>query len=220
MGKRSSLPPRNAEHHTRDFWATPRKPVLPLIPHLHSVRVFAEPCCGEGDLIKHLESFGLRCGYRGDIATGQDAFARNDYGDIDAIITNPPWGHHRDRTPLHALIRHFQAIAPTWLLFQADWAHTLQAASYLEHCSDIVPVGRVKWIAGSKSNGMENAAWYRFDVRHRGGPVHHAPGAVPARTRRCGRCGRPYLLPRSDSRFCSNACRQSAYRQRVSVTQA
>jgi hypothetical protein len=219
MGKRSNLPPRSVEHDERDFWATPYKPVLPLIPHLHGVRVFAEPCCGEGDLIRHLESFGLRCGYRGDIATGQDALARDDYGDIDANITNPPWGR-RNRTILHALIRHLQAIAPTWLLLPSDWAHTLRAAPYLQQCSDIVPVGRVQWVPDSEHSGMENAAWYRFDARHRAGPVHHIPGIAPARTRRCGDCGRPYRLQRADSLFCSNACRQRAYRGRLSVTEA
>jgi hypothetical protein len=204
----------------RDFWATPLKPVLPLIPHLHNVRTFAEPCCGEGDLIRHLESFGLRCAYAGDIARGQDALARDDYGDIDAVITNPPWGHDGDRTLLHALIRHFQAIAPTWLIFQADWAHTLRAAPYLEHCSDIVPVGRVRWVAGTKHCGMENVAWYRFDLRHHAGPVHHVPGIAPARARRCGHCGRQFLQRRSDSQFCTNACRQRAYRARLAVTEA
>jgi hypothetical protein len=48
--------------------------VLPLISWLRGVRTFAEPCCGDGALVRHLESFGLRCAYAGDIATGQDAF--------------------------------------------------------------------------------------------------------------------------------------------------
>jgi hypothetical protein len=58
MGKRS-----NFARHADDFYPTPRRAVLPLIPHLrlHSVRSFAEPCCGDGALVEHLESFELRC---------------------------------------------------------------------------------------------------------------------------------------------------------------
>ena len=64
------------------------------------------------------KSHGLRCTYQGDIATGQDALALESYGGADAIITNPPWR----RSLLHPLIRHFQKIAPTWLLLDQDWA--------------------------------------------------------------------------------------------------
>jgi hypothetical protein len=67
--------------------------------------------------VRHLESFGLRCVYAGDIRSGQDALALDWYGMIDAILTNPP--HRRDL--LHPMITHFQRIAPTWLLIDYDW---------------------------------------------------------------------------------------------------
>jgi hypothetical protein len=70
MGKRSSFERREA-----DFYPTPRAAVLPLIPYLRGIRTFAEPCCGDGALVRHLESFGLRCVYAGDIRSGQDALA-------------------------------------------------------------------------------------------------------------------------------------------------
>ena len=94
----------------------------------------AEPCCGDGALVRHLEAFGLRCVYAGDIATGQDALALDTYGDADAVISNPPY----TRELMHRLIAHFQRIAPTWLLIDYDWSATKQAARYLPHCSDIV----------------------------------------------------------------------------------
>jgi hypothetical protein len=107
-------------------------------PHLRGVRSFAEPCCGDGALVRHLESFGLCCAYAGDIATGQDPLLLDTYGDADAIITNPPWS----RDVLHPLIDHLKNIAPTWLLLDSDWAHTKQAAPFLPSCSDIVAIGR------------------------------------------------------------------------------
>ena len=136
MGKRS-----NFERIPRDFYPTPHAAVPPLIPHLRGVRTFAEPCCGDGALVRHLESFGLRCVYAGDIATGQDALALDTYGDADAIITNPPY----TRELMHRLIAHFQRIAPTWLLIDYDWSATKQAAPYMPHCSDIVILPRLKW---------------------------------------------------------------------------
>jgi hypothetical protein len=58
MGKRSSFERREA-----DFYPTPLDAVVPLIPYLRSVKTFAEPCAGNGDLVRHLESFGLACVY-------------------------------------------------------------------------------------------------------------------------------------------------------------
>ena len=64
--------------------------MVPLIPYLRGIRTFAEPCAGDGALVRHLEAVGLRCVYSGDIRTGQDALAFNCYGSADAIITNSP----------------------------------------------------------------------------------------------------------------------------------
>jgi hypothetical protein len=68
MGKRTNLPRREA-----DFYPTPQAAVVPLIPYLRKTRTFAEPCAGDWDLVRHLESFGLRCVWQGDIRTGKDA---------------------------------------------------------------------------------------------------------------------------------------------------
>jgi hypothetical protein len=212
MGKRSS----GFERIPRDFYATPLAAVPPLIPHLRGVRTFAEPCCGDGALVRHLESHGLRCTYQGDIATGQDALAITDYAGADTIITNPPY----TRPLMHALILHFQAIAPTWLLVEQDWCATKQAMPYLRTCSDILPIGRLRWIAGTEHTGFDNFVWCRFDVRHGAGPVFHPfrSALLSPRSRQCAQCGKPYRPQRSDSKVCSDACRQRAYRERLSVT--
>jgi len=212
MGKRSS----GFERSPRDFYPTPQAAVPPLIPHLRGVRTFAEPCCGDGALVRHLESHGLRCTYAGDISTGQDALALDQY-DADAIITNPPY----ERKLMHPLIGHFARILPTWLLLYADWASTKQAAPFMRSCSDIVPVGRLRWIEGTTMSSMENFAWYRFDACHVAGPIFHTRGSVPvpSRVNRCAQCSAPYRPQRSDSRFCSDTCRQRAHRERLAVTQ-
>ena len=214
MGKRSNFTRREA-----DFYQTPRAAVVPLIPHLRGIRSFAEPCAGDGALVRHLESFSLRCVYAGDISRGQDALALDHYGAADAIITNPPY----TRELMHRLIAHFQAIAPTWLLIDFDWSATKQAAEYLSYCSDIVVLARLKWFEGSKDSGKDNHAWYRFDSRHSGGPVLHnnrgQDEVMPSRrVKVCEQCRKVYEPQRSSSQFCSQACKQRAYRKRLSVT--
>jgi hypothetical protein len=165
MGKRSDF-----ERRERDFYPTPLKAVEPLIPFINGTKRFAEPCVGTGDLVHHLDGFGLKCIYTSDIEDGIDALTVNSYGRGSYnIITNPP---HK-RTMLHPLIEHFQKIAPTWLLIDLDWVANLQAVPYLPKCSDIVIIGRVKWIPDTPHTGKENYCWARFWHEHSDGPRLH-----------------------------------------------
>jgi hypothetical protein len=52
MSKRSN----GFERRVRDFYVTPAKAVLPLIPFLRAARIrkFSEPCAGDGVLVRHL----------------------------------------------------------------------------------------------------------------------------------------------------------------------
>ena len=163
MGKRS-----NFQRRERDFYPTPREAVLPLLPHLRPQTRFCEPCAGDGALANHLTSAGMLCVGRSDIEPGHPTIARADalemfWGTdlflIDCFITNPPW----DRAVLHPLIIHLSDQAPTWLLLDADWVHTRQAAPYLDRLRKVVSVGRVKWIPDSPFTGKDNVAWHLFD---------------------------------------------------------
>lgn len=174
MGKRS-----NFKRRKHDAYDTPEHAFTPLLPHLHGVCTFAEPCAGKGYLVGHLQRHGYICSYEGDIQQGYDALEYNFAADavFDAIITNPPW----TREILHPMITLFQRMAPTWLLFDADWAFTQQAAPFLQNCSHIVSVGRVKWVEDSEHKGKDNAAWYRFHNQHVDGPRFIGPvGKVAA----------------------------------------
>lgn len=159
MGKRSKF-----ERNPRDFYPTPVEAVFPLLPHLRHGDMFMEPCAGDGALVQHLEDVGLKCLWASDIEPQgphmfrRDALALHADERADWIITNPPWR----RDILHAMIVHFSDRTPTWLLIDADWAHTKQAAPYLPRLRKIVAVGRLKWIPGSPHTGKENAAWHLF----------------------------------------------------------
>ena len=186
MGKRS-----NFERIDKDFYATiDKRAVDILLPFLLEIDgdlllqeghgrflKYAEPCCGSGDLIIDIDGrlkFPLVCSYWGDIDAPEkqpdelvvgnvrkDALTltAEDLKDCDLIITNPPWS----RPILHAMIEHFAKLKPTWLLFDADWAHTKQASELLyKYCTHIVSVGRLKWIPDTNMSGKDNCAWYRF----------------------------------------------------------
>jgi hypothetical protein len=156
MAKRS-----NFERVERDYYPTPYEAVKPLLSHLPSSFTFIEPCAGDGRLIKHINA---NCIDAYDIEPQSSAVRVGnvfDYPTIkpDYFITNPPW----DRKILHPAIEHLSFIAPTWLLFDADWAHTKQSSELIKRCVKIVSVGRVKWIENSKMTGKDNCAWYLFD---------------------------------------------------------
>lgn len=166
----------------RDHYATPFGPAVILSRFLGDVDGFCEPCCGDGALIRHLEALGHRCALALDVEPVGEAkgyaktfdaldLTSEDLEGCTHIITNPPWPKARggNGEPTMSLIRHLAGLRPTWMLLSADFMHNEYAADVLEHASKIVSVGRVKWMPGTKHIGMDNTAWYLFDMKHRSG---------------------------------------------------
>ena len=164
VGKRSSFPRRH-----RDFYPTPEAAVERLLDHIEPGTTFYEPCAGDGSLTRHLEDGGLVCVGQSDIAPRGDGIDRLDAFELEdapgeIFVTNPPW----TRTDMHALIEHLASMKkPTWMLIDADWMHTKQAGRFFiggnrHTCFQIVSVGRLKWIPGSKNTGKDNCCWYGF----------------------------------------------------------
>jgi hypothetical protein len=173
MGKRSDFARRE-----RDCYDTPLEAVLPLLPHLKYGTMFVEPCAGAGALIQHLEANGMSCQRAFDVEPRGPWIERQDVLEegfepcsaaADMVITNPPW----QRATLHEMIRRFSRLQPAWLLFDADWVHTRQAAPYLPWLRRIVSIGRVKWIADSPYTGKDNCAWHLFDQQGIGPAVFY-----------------------------------------------
>ena len=149
-----------------DFYRTPEEAVLPLLPHLPQRTRYSEPTAGDGALIDVLAKYGHQCVEAYDLYPKRQDIKQRDFFDEDGglissaatyVITNPPW----TRSILHPMIDIWSAQTPTWLLFQADWMHTLQARPYLEYCHKIVSVGRVSWMFNG-NGGLDNASWYLF----------------------------------------------------------
>jgi hypothetical protein len=149
--------------------------VRPIIPFLHHIRTFDEPCAADGRLVRHLQSHGKQVQRYFDLTPDSPFVGRGDalatgYGDVDAVITNPPW----DRPILHSMIVHFvESSNEAWLLFDANWANTRQSVPFMKWCTDIVPIGRHIWIDGTKMAGKDDASWYRFSADSDGQTIHH-----------------------------------------------
>ena len=172
MGKRSDYVRK-----PRDYYPTPLAAVKPLIPHLPASFSFAEPCAGDGRLVNHIKELhgNATCLWSSDIEPREPSIATFDALDlseaqvsnIDLIITNPPWERSKaSGYLLHAMIECFSDLRPTWLLFDADWVHTIQSSDLVRNrLCKIVSIGRVKWIEDSAGSGKDNAAWYLFDAK-------------------------------------------------------
>lgn len=150
-----------------DLYPTPRAAVMPLLPHLRrtGVKTFVEPCCADGKLALHLEEDGFLCVGYGDISKGRDArdWKSADFHHADAAITNPPW----EAKLMAEIMEHLSGFVPSWFLVYSDWLFTHQSAKLVSaRCTDIVPIGRVKWFPESKSVGFDNCCWIRLHANN------------------------------------------------------
>lgn len=169
MGRRSDFPRIDKDKYdTVDPRAVP-----PLLSHLSSDD-FVEPCAGKGRLMDQLMRHGLNCVAALDIAPEGFAIETQDALTLKSvpaqIITNPPW----KRKILHALIQHFITLnVDVWLLFDAAWAYTEQAAPHLKNCHKIVVVPRLQWFPDTQFDAQDDCAWYLFkgEAAPNGGPI-------------------------------------------------
>jgi hypothetical protein len=148
-----------------DFYPTPAEAVKPLLFHLRGAAncKFAEPCYGDGSLAANLEANGLQCVNYGDINGRLKLDARHwqesDYGEAAIVITNPPW----EAKLMMEIMEHQSRFRPSWFLIYSDWLFTKQSETLMAlRCTDIVPIGRLKWIKDSKSVGFDNCCWVRM----------------------------------------------------------
>lgn len=140
-----------------------------------------EPFAGAGDLTKQFPNINW---IQTDIepqacfVTEADAFSWTreeiEHNEFDAIITNPPWS----RPILHKAIEHFAPIIQTWMLLDANWIFTAQATPLInKYLTDVITIGRMKWIENSTMSGKDDACWMRFSIDKKG-PTRFYPRLI------------------------------------------
>lgn len=191
MGKRSDF-----ERVDKDYYQTPFAAVVPLFPFLPKGKFsFAEPCAGDGRLVRHIREGTDRkaqCHLATDIQPDCDwvvqkdalQLSEEDLTGVDLIITNPPWDRRKSAGYiLHRLIDRFTALRPTWLLFDSDWVQTVQARPFMaDRLLATVSIGRVKWYENTNMAGKDNCQWHLFHPNARmisAAPMHFGRGIAP-----------------------------------------
>jgi len=143
MGKRSDF-----DKIPRDYYPTIDPKALPpkFIEFVRG-KTYAEPCCGEGDLVDLLMDISI-CRWESEIeyrGCGKvwDAMclSKHELSKCDLIIGNPPY----TKSVLLPMIDHFISLKPTWLLLPSDLMHNIYFAPYMKKCSKVVSVGRLFW---------------------------------------------------------------------------
>lgn len=165
----SKLGQTNFKRNDRDFYKTPLTPIQSLIPHLPNNLSFCEPCAGAYDLVNNLTQLrpDISCNAAFDIFPQDDRIitksaadiTENDIKGIDMFITNPPFKWDM----FEPILTNLLLLRPTWFLIPADFMHNKRMVPYMEKCSKLVSVGRVKWFDDSKATSTDNFCWYKFE---------------------------------------------------------
>lgn len=162
MSKRTAT--ESAKKNPKDFWPTPYRAVVPLVPHLTPLDVFVEPCAADGQLVRHLLRHLQVClsafdiiPRGGGVQWGDAATA--EYDRNVQVITNPPFR----RSLLEPLLDRWIGFVPCWLLLPSDYAINIWTNPYMRYVDKIVPIGRVSWM-NNGVGGMENYAWFHFSL--------------------------------------------------------
>ena len=159
MGKRSSL-----EKIPKDFYpTTDPKAIPPKLVEFIRGKSYASPCYGNGDLEDLLMDVAI-CRWRSDIreTVGSSkvldalCLSKEDIARCDMILENPPF----TKSVLLPMLDHFVSLKPTWLLLPADMMHNVYFKEYVDKCTRIVSVGRLKWFKDSPHSSTDNYAWY------------------------------------------------------------
>ena len=158
-------------------YATPAWVAAAIAAYLRRAHVTDvwEPAAGEGALAAALIAQGFRT-----VATGRDflqAAAPPD-PDIDAIVTNPPYGEDRRGLLACSFIRHALAldVRIVAMLLRVDFDSGKTRRDIFADCpafaGKIVLLDRIKWFPG-ESGPSDNHAWFVWD---RDPPLYDATG--------------------------------------------
>lgn len=175
MGKRS-----NFEKNPRDYYRTfDPKAGIALEPFVDPKAKYIEPFAGAGDLIQQLKFADCVLAYdiepQACMVEQADAFeiGAEDLIDVDLLITNPPWS----KDIFHKALDHFVPLIDCWFLMSSGWKQNKGSAEYVNKwLTDIVPIGRMKWIEGSPHSSVDDCEWLKFSYWKKDAARFHPRG--------------------------------------------
>ena len=134
---------------------------------------YIEPCVGGADLVDQIKMGTCVQGIDIDpeVPKDHDIFKVVEKGDArktklkkaDYIISNPPFSKE-SKSDLRQMLDIFikADVKATYMLLPLNWAANLDFEKYMKHCDNLRPIGRIKWIPGSKQSETKDHAWFRF----------------------------------------------------------
>jgi hypothetical protein len=215
-----------------DLYEAPPEAVYALLRVERVPSVIWEACCGPGAIARILRASGRQVIATDlvDYQSPDQDFARRDFlmeriapHGVQAIVTNPPF------KLAEQFVDHALRLCPRVILLLRFLFYEAQRKKYRAVLEDgrlarihvfanrVPEMHRAGW-DGPKSGSAIAFAWFVWDARrHHGNPKISRIWWTPSRNAAgggCYGCGGPMPAGRSDRQWCSNACRQRAYRHR------
>jgi hypothetical protein len=169
------------ERKERDLYETPEWVTEALIPHLRRLNRVWEPAAGSGQMLAVLSRYFQS--YGSDIDEGADFFCFPPMGDVDAIVTNPPY-----ELGTEFIERALRMMEPVGglvaMLMRTYFDHAKTRSHLFRDCpafaKKVVLTKRIVWFEpepGSKGKSPSfNHAWFIWDWRNEGPPtIGYAP---------------------------------------------
>jgi predicted RNA methylase len=157
-----------------ESYETPAWGVAALRAQLRGpIRRAWDPCDrNSGALVAALRAQGIDA-----VGTGEDFFTiTTPPPEVDAIITNPPYGEGRRGELAVAFIEHALELALSYcaMLLRNDFDSALGRQHLFRRCpafaGKVVLLNRIKWFAGP-SSPSDNHAWMLWSRSHVGPPI-------------------------------------------------
>jgi hypothetical protein len=147
-------------------------PIIALLMNLGHVHMAWDPCDrNSGQLVATLRHHGVRA-----IGTTEDFLAiSTPPADVDALITNPPYGESRRGELAVAFIEHALelAVPRVCMLLRNDFDSAISRQHLFRFnptfAGKLVLLNRIRWFAGPNSPS-DNHSWFLWNREHVGAP--------------------------------------------------
>ncbi len=154
---------RGAVRKESDFYATPLKAFVPLLPYLPKDREIWECACGDGRLVGAMKEFGLE-------VTGTDLIHGDDFLAMPilhscAVVTNPPFS-----LALEFCQKAAEFAAETFLLLRLNFLASRKRKEWFQKFEPsclFVLSERPGFTENGKTDSCDYA-WFYWGNRHRG----------------------------------------------------